>query len=350
MKGICTICSNHTNVIICKACQKNACDNCLIKFTSDNKFINRNCLCGKRYKVDDLYKSFSKSFMNDTYINTMVQIKIKKFEDSYDVLENYMKTDEKYMTANKELSNLQLKSLKYLSKSDNTKLDEILMKMEKKQSEIKKYHDDNMKNLDIFDNSLDEFKSFYEDDENLYNKYTTVKNTIMRYRNKLHDVDFTDDVKSMIDDNLLSIGELFFKIYKIQEACGDFRRNKELNRYRTKTKLIRQAIDCIIKKTISDDEFVEIVKESEIASEKVDMVLEFARYNWNNIENVRIKAMKVFHEARSIDFKEEKSVIKKIVDTIVDSTEGTVAMNKMKKRFNMTEEEIIEYWTISIPN
>ena len=50
--------------------------------------------------VDDLYDSFGDTFMKKSYINTMVHMKIKKFEDSFDVLENYMKTDEKYNTAN----------------------------------------------------------------------------------------------------------------------------------------------------------------------------------------------------------------------------------------------------------
>jgi len=350
MSSVCTICAKDTNVIICKSCQKNACGDCLIQFTSDNKFINRNCLCGEKYMVDDLYNSFNDSFMN-TYINTIVEMKIKKFEDSFDILENYMKTDEKYKTANEEFRNLKLKFAKNAADAANhSKLNKILIKIKEKQTEIKECRDNNSKNLDIFDNSIEEFKSFYEDDENLDNKYKTVMNTIMRYRNKLQNCDFTDDVKSVIDDNLLSIRESFIKIHKIQEACGDFRRNKELNRYRTKTNLLRQAIDCKIKKKISDEKFVKIVKDSQITADKVDMVIEYVRYNWHNIENVRIKAMKVFHEARSLDFEEENNAIKKIVNTIVDSTDGTVIMNKMTKRFNMTEEEIIDYWTMSIPN
>ena len=171
----------------------------------------------------------------------------------------------------------------------------------------------------------------------------------MKYRTKLYDCDFADDVKSTIDDNILSIGDSFFQIYKRQEACGNFRRNKELNRYREKTSLLRQAIDCKIKKIISEDNFVKIVKDSEIISEKVDTVLEYARHNWHNIENIRIKAMKVFQEAMSFDFEEENNAIKKIVSEIADPADGKVVMKKMKKRFNMTEEEIIDYWTTSIP-
>lgn len=349
MHGICTICAKDTSVIVCKACQKKACGDCLIKFTSDNTFINRNCLCGEKYMVDDLYDSLGKSFMKNTYINTMVQMKIKKFEDSFDVLENYMITDEKYKIANEKLRHLQLKSTQYLSAPDDKKLNKVLMKIEGKQRVIKEYHDINMKNLDIFDNSVEEFESFFENDENLDDRYTAVKNIIMKYRVKLYDCDFADDVKSTIDDNLLSIGDSFFKIYKIQEACGDSRRNKELNRYRTKTSLLRQAIDCKIKKIISDDKFIKIVKDSEMISERVDTVLEYIRYNWHNVENIRIKAMKVFREAKSFDFEEENNAIKKIVSEIADSTEGTVVMKKMKKRFEMTEEEITDYWTISFP-
>ena len=349
MHCVCTICAKNTNVIVCKACQNKACSDCLTKFTFDNKFINRNCLCGEKYMVDDLYDSFGDTFMKKSYINTMVHMKIKKFEDSFDVLENYMKTDEKYKTANEELRNLYLKSNRYLSTSNDAKLNKVLMKIKEKRAEIKKYHDDNTKNLDIFDNSLEDFKSFYEDDENLDERYTTVKDMIMKYRVKLYDRNFTDNVKSTINDNLLSIADSFFTIYKIQEACGDFRRNKELNRYRTKTSLLRQAIDCKIKKIITDKKFVKIVKDSEIISERVDTVLEYVRYNWHNVENIRIKAMKVFLEAKSFDFEEENNAIKKIVSEIADSTEGTVVMKKMKKRFEMTEEEITDYWTPSIP-
>jgi hypothetical protein len=179
-------------------------------------------------------------------------------------------------------------------------------------------------------------------------KYTNVNNIIMKYRAKLQNCDFTDDVKSTIDNNLISIGDSFLKIYKIQEACGNFRRNKELNRYRTKTSLIRQAIGCKVKKTISDDKFFKIVKNSEIISERVDTVLEYVRYNWYNIEKIRIKATKVFQEAKSFDF-EENNAIKKIVDEIADLEDGTDVMKKMKSRFSMTEEEIIDYWTTSIP-
>lgn len=206
-----------------------------------------------------------------------------------------------------------------------------------------------MKILDIFDNSLEDFKTFYEEDENLDDKFTTVKNVIMKYRGKLKKCDFADDVKSMIDDNLLSIGNSFFKIYKIQEACGDFRRNKELNRFRTKTSLLRQAIDCKIKKNISEKQFFKIVKNSEINSEKIDMVVEYAHYNWHNIENVRIKAMKVFQEAKSFDFEEEDDKIKKIISDISDASDGTVIMNRMKERFNLTDEDLLEYWSTSLP-
>ena len=347
MHGICTICAKDTSMIVCKACQKKACGDCLIKFTSDNTFINRNCLCGEKYMVDDLYDSLGDSFMKDTYINTMVQMKIKKFEDSFDVLKDYMKTDEKYKTANEELRNLELQYLEYTLISDHKKLSKVLIKINKKEAEIKELRDHQHKNIGIFDNTLEDFESFFEDDENLDHRYTKVKEIIMEYRVKLYDCDFADDVKSTIDDNLLSIGDSFLKIYKIQEACGNFRRNKELNRYRTKTSLIRQAIACKIKKIISDDEFVKIVKDSEIISERVDTVLEYVRYNWNNIENIRIKAMKVFEGARSFDFEEENNAIKKIVGEITDSADGTVIMKKMKTRFNMTEEEVIEYWTTS---
>jgi hypothetical protein len=113
--------------------------------------------------------------------------------------------------------------------------------------------------------------------------------------------------------------------------------------------LIRQAIDCKIKKIISDDKFAKIVKNSEIISERVDTVLEYVRYNWQNIENIRIKATKVFQEAKSFNFEEENNAIKKIVDEIVDLADGTDVMKKMKTRFNMTEEEIVDYWTTSIP-
>jgi len=37
------------------------------------------------------------------------------------------------------------------------------------------------------------------------------------------------------------------------------------------------------------------------------------------------------------------------VDEIVDLADGTDVMKKMKTRFNMTEEEIVDYWTTSIP-
>jgi hypothetical protein len=348
MQGICNICSEKTNVIICKICQKNACGNCLIKFTTDNKFINRNCLCGEKYMVDDLYKSFGDSFMKDTYINTIVQMKIKTFEDSLEILESYMITDGKYKKAHEELRNLQDKSIKYLTSSNDAKLNKVLMKIKTKQKEIQELQDNNMKNLDIFDNNFEDFKSFYEEDENLDDKFAIVKDVIMKYRGKLKKCDFADDVKSMIDDNLLSIGNSFFKIYKIQEACGDFRRNKELNRYRTKTSLLRQAIDCKIKKNISDEQFFKIVKNAEIISERVDMVVEYAKYNWHNIENVRIKAMKVFQEAKSFDFEEEDDKIKKIISDISDASDGTVIMNKMKERFNLTDEDLLEYWTTSI--
>ena len=299
--------------------------------------------------IDDLYDSLGDSFMKDTYINTIVQMKIKKFEDCFDVLENYMKTEEKYKTANEKLRNLQLKSIKYLSTPNDANLNNILIKIKRNETKIKEYRDHQMKTLNIFDNTAEEFESFFEADESLNDRYTKVKNIIMKYRTKLYDCDFADDVKSTIDDNILSIGDSFFQIYKRQEACGNFRRNKELNRYREKTSLLRQAIDCKIKKIISEDNFVKIVKDSEIISEKVDTVLEYARHNWHNIENIRIKAMKVFQEAMSFDFEEENNAIKKIVSEIADPADGKVVMKKMKKRFNMTEEEIIDYWTTSIP-
>ena len=349
MYGACTTCAKDSNVIICKACQKKACGACIIKFTSDNTFIHRKCLCGEKYTVDDLYDSLGDSFMRDSYINTMVQMKIKKFEDSFDILENYMKTDEKYKIANEELRNLQSQYFEYTFASNHKKLKKILVKINEKEAEIKKYCDNNRKNLGLFDNTLEEFESFFEEDENLDQKYTNVNNTIMKYRAKLHNCDFADDVKSTIDNNLISIGDSFLKIYKIQEACGNFRRNKELNRYRTKTSLIRLAIDCKVKKSISDDKFFKIVKDSEIISERVDTVLEYVRYNWYNIEKIRIKATKVFQEAKSFDFEEENNAIKKIVDEIADLEDGTDVMKKMKTRFSMTEEEIIDYWTTSIP-
>lgn len=349
MYGACTICTKDSNVIICKACQKKACGECMIKFTSDNTFIHRKCLCGEKYTVDDLYDSLGDSFMRDSYINTMVQMKIKKFEDSFDILENYMKTDEKYKIANEELCNLQSQYFEYTFTSNHKKLKKVLIKINKKETEIKEYRDNNRKNLGIFDNTLEEFESFFEEDENLDHKYTNTNNTIMKYRARLQNCDFADNVKSTIDDNLLSISDSFLKIYKIQEACGNFRRNKELNRYRTKTSLIRLAIDCKVKKTISDDKFAKIVKNSEIISERVDTVLEYVRYNWQNIENIRIKATKVFQEAKSFNFEEENNAIKKIVDEIVDLADGTDVMKKMKTRFNMTEEEIVDYWTTSIP-
>jgi len=300
--------------------------------------------------VDDLYDSFGESFMKNTYINTIVQMKIKTFEDSLEILENYMITDEKYKMAHEKVRNLQDKSILYLALSNDAKLNKILMKIKTKQKEIRQLQDINMKNLDKFEKNHEEFKSFYEDDETIDDKFTIVKGVIMNYRNKLKKCDFADDVKSMIDDNLLSIGDSFFKIYKIQEACGDFRRIKELNRYRTKTSLLRQAIDCKIKKKISDEKFVKMVKDSEIISERIDMVVEYAKYNWNNIENIRIKATKVLQEATSFDFEEENDKIKKIISDISDASEGSIIMNKMKKRFNMTDEDIIDYWKLSIPN
>jgi hypothetical protein len=299
--------------------------------------------------VDDLYKSFGDSYMKDTYINTIVQMKIKTFEDSLEILESYMINDEKYKTAHEKLRNLQDKSFQYIYSSNYAKLNKVLMKIKTVQKEIQELQDNGLKILDIFDNSLEDFKTFYEEDENLDDKFTTVKNVIMKYRGKLKKCDFADDVKSMIDDNLLSIGNSFFKIYKIQEACGDFRRNKELNRFRTKTSLLRQAIDCKIKKNISEKQFFKIVKNSEINSEKIDMVVEYAHYNWHNIENVRIKAMKVFQEAKSFDFEEEDDKIKKIISDISDASDGTVIMNRMKERFNLTDEDLLEYWSTSLP-
>lgn len=344
MFGDCSVCKKNTTVIECKSCDKNACCNCLIKFTSDNKFINRNCLCGEKYMVDDLYDAFGQSFMKDTYINTIVNAKIKKFEESFKILERYMATDEKYKIANEELRNLQEKMMKKSS-------EKIMIKMNVKQMEIKQLYDDNFKILDLFDNTLDNFKSFYEDDANIEIKYSKINTIINKYRKKLKNVDFTADIKSIIDDNLAMINKSFYTIYNIQEACGDFRRYKELDRYRKKTNLIREAIECKVKKNISDEKFVKIVKDNEIISEKIDTVLEYSRHNWNIAENIRKKAFKTFQESKSLDFKEETNIIKNLVkeiENLTNCTNDIVIMKKMKDRYKMTDDELIDYFTIPV--
>jgi hypothetical protein len=300
-------------------------------------------LCGEKYKIDDLYNVFGSSFMKDTYINTIVHAKIKNFEDSLEVLERYMVTDEKYKIANTELRILQEKMMKNPS-------EKIIIEMNEKQMEIKQYYEDNFKILDLFDNTLDDFKSFYEDDANIEIKYSKINTIINKYRKKLKKVDFTADIKSTIDENLAMINKSFYTIYNIQEVCGNFRRYKELDRYKTKTNLIREAIECKVKKNISDEDFVKIVKNHEIISEKIDTVLEYSRHNWYIVENIHAEAIKTFHESKSFDFKEETNIIKNLsikIENLTNCTNDIDIMKKMKDRYKMTDDELIDYFTIS---
>ena len=344
MFGDCSVCKKNTTVIQCKSCDKNACRNCVAKFTSDNKFINRNCLCGEKYKVDDLYDAFGKSFMKNKYINTIVHAKIKNFEDSLEILDRYMVTDEKYNIANTEMRILQEKMMKKPS-------EKIIIEMNQKQMEIKKYYEDNFKILDLFDNTLDDFKSFYEDDANIEIQYSKINTIINKYRKKLKNVRFTADIKSIIDENLAMINKSFYMIYNIQEVCGNFRRYKELDRYRKKTNLIREAIECKVKKNISDEDFVKIVKDHEIISEKIDTVLEYSRHNWNIVDNIHAEAIKILQESKSFDFKEETKIIKNLtieLKNLTNCTNDIDIMKKMKDRYKMTDDELIDYFTIPV--
>jgi hypothetical protein len=300
--------------------------------------------------VNDLYSSFNVSFMNETYMDTIVKMKNATFENSYDTLKNYMMIDEKYKTSNEKLQKLREKYYIYYLYNKNTKLDKLLVKIQAKEKEIKEYQEMNLVNLDKFDNTVEDFKAFYEKDEKLNENYEKIKTTIMKYREKLKKSNFQEDIQSKINKNLLSIDQSFYKIYKFQETCGDFRRCKELDRYRTKTAILRAAIDCKIKNTKSEEDFSKFLKDSEVVSARIDTVLEYSRINWQTIESIREKTTKIFEQATSFDFDPEQNAIRECLKDIPNKANDTVIQDKMKTRFNLTDEVLLEYWTISLPN
>lgn len=69
MQNICNICSKKTDIIVCKVCQKKVCDNC-VNVTTDNKFINSTCLCGKT-------KDNINTYISKIYIKKLVRFILK---------------------------------------------------------------------------------------------------------------------------------------------------------------------------------------------------------------------------------------------------------------------------------
>jgi hypothetical protein len=325
MIGICNICLKTSSIISCNFCKINACSVCVIDFTREKKFMNRNCICGNGFTIDNLYTSFGKEFMRNEYIDTIVQNKFIHFSESSTILETFQKTDQKYEEICKT--------------PDLYKFDDVEKYKQQMKELYQKFY------------NLDEMTSFYDIHSNLNDKHALMQNKIDIYLNNLdgsqcHEI--PRGIKKIIKNNLNRISKSFQKIYLMQKNCGTFRLNKEQNMYKFKTNMIGFAIMYVIEKKLSQDKFIKLLKNNEVISEKIDTVLEYVRQSWKDINYIRIKADHILNTSNSIDFLEDRIQIAHTYNQMKHLGNGSDVKATMKARFNMTDEELIEYWTIPL--
>ena len=360
---MCDLCGKPNNILSCNSCDKKVCQDCIVEFTANYKFINRNCYnCKNIYRVNDMYNAFGNKFMNDTYTNLIIKNKIENFEKSIDILKDFDAIYESFQSLQTFLNKIDDKISLINATNKNRDKQSIHKKIDKlkssRQSVLKKIEVQREKsaNIVLSFGEKDIFVQFLKCYENNDVHFQIIKTYISTNRKQLFAKSqrLSDNIFNNVEVELVSINNAFHKINRFVSSIGEFRRVKEILRKNIDTSLITSFINYKIKSIISEKEFHIIAHKSFIDSLKIDSVLDNTRISWGKIHTIQEKCCAILmnnHENLDVELRDWSLNLGKINKLLTEfnceniQKEDTITKNKMKKRFAMSDEDIIEYWT-----
>lgn len=357
--AICNYCDNDCKVLCCNNCKKNGCIQCIVKYTSDNKFIHRVCKCGSSFDTDMIYNAFDKDI--DIYIDTILTNKVNVFKESPMLLDEFITTYKKHNSDAKIvddlLSNIQ-KEEENGFQLDKTKIGQMSDKLSDMNAIMKTFKsrfDNIFKTFHgptssvVFNNYSDTYvhdkEVFIEE---LYQESFDILDKI--FMSTLQSSVSSDKQKKRID-KLYKIRDNIIFIMKRQECLCNFKHYKEIKKCKLNVDIIKYSYNFFVNKSMTEKTFLRLLKITEIEAEKYDYVLASTYKTFSKVENIRLLIIDILRK-----IKENNHLIKnqdvKTIDNIVNEFKSIIPYSSnietMMKRYNMTNDRAYFYWTMAI--